>query len=71
MAGEPAGAGRVLVRHRACASADLAMSHEVVNFDVPTGSNWNEQFAGSAVTDHRRSRVASLQRRVGEVGDAP
>jgi hypothetical protein len=29
---------------------DLAMSHELVNFAVPVGLNWNEQSAGSAVT---------------------
>jgi hypothetical protein len=26
------------------------MSQELVNLAVPTGLNWNEQFAGSAVT---------------------
>lgn len=27
------------------------MSHEFVNFDVPTGLNWNEHAAGSATTE--------------------
>ena len=50
-------------------SAVLAMSHEVVNLEVPTGLNWNERSAG------RRSRRPAKWRwppegRVGVVGDA-
>ena len=33
----------------------LARSQDVVNFDVPTGLNWNEQSLGSAITIDRRA----------------
>ena len=40
-------------------SAVLAMSQEVVNFEVPTGLNWNEHSAGSAVTTTGAAAIAS------------
>lgn len=40
-------------------SAVLAMSQEVVNFEVPTGLNWNEHSSGSAVTTTGAAAIAS------------
>ena len=52
-------------------SAVLAMSHEVVKVEVPTGLNWNEHSAGSAVTTTGARGDRLLEGRVGVVGDAP
>ena len=40
-------------------SAVLAMSQEVVKAEVPTGLNWNEHSAGSAVTTTGAAAIAS------------
>ena len=45
----PAGASTVVALTELRASSALAMSHELVNFAVPVGLNWNEQSAGSAM----------------------
>ena len=40
-------------------SVDLATSQDEVNFEVPTGLNWNEHSAGSAVTTTGAASIAS------------
>ena len=43
------------------------MSHELVNFDVPTGLNWNEHSSGFAITTIGALAARGFQRRVGVV----
>ena len=50
IASEPAAAGCTSYGTPALVSAAVATSQELVNLRRPTGSNWNEQVAGSATT---------------------
>ena len=46
------------------------MSHEVRNWEIPTGLNWNEHSRGSAVTLTGAVRERLLQGRIGEMREA-
>ena len=54
----PAGAGIVSKLSPAFDRLPRAMSHDVSNFEVPTGLNWNEHSAGSATTTTGDCRCA-------------